>query len=136
MYKVLLLIFSIMILSCSEEVFTKKQLMQLTLENDPQATYVIPKTMEDGIKCEDYGGKDACVSGHTIRLLGLEAVYVEYKSEKLAKKYAKIYNGYYARNWMFDEVQGEPILENFVVKVYGAKKGREAGVGSVETKND
>ena len=45
-----------------------------------------------------------------------------YDDQKDALKAAKRIKGYVSRNWVLDEVRGEPVLERFVVKYLKAKK--------------
>ena len=46
---------------------------------------------------------------------------VEFETEKEAKEEAKRLNQYYSRNWLFDKVEGEPILEDLVIVKFHAK---------------
>jgi hypothetical protein len=43
-------------------------------------------------------------------------------TEAQAISAAKKFRGYYARNWLFDDVTGEPVLEKFVTEKLEAKK--------------
>ena len=76
------------------------------------------------ILCTSYGA--GCVSGSGKRILvrKVEMVVVEFKNEKFARAEALRLNGYYVKNWFFDDVTGEPVLESFVRQAYKAKNPR------------
>jgi hypothetical protein len=57
-----------------------------------------------------------------VKLKNLDFIAVEFNTEAEAKYAAKKIRGYYVRNWVFDDVTGEPILEEFVSRVLDAKK--------------
>jgi len=120
-----LILMNLFFISCKEEEpkYTKEQLYFMAKEIDSNLSFVLPKTLKDGIKCSDY--IEGCLSGHTVRARGLEMIAVEFAFEKQARDAAIKYNGYYLRNWMFDDVSGEPLLEDFV-KLLKAEKPSEA----------
>lgn len=90
---------------------------------DPKAKILLPKTMGDGIKCEDYGV--GCIAGHTVLIKGLEMIAVEFEKPEQAKLAAVVVDGYYFKNWLLDDVNGEPVLEKFVKKTYDAILARD-----------
>lgn len=117
--KILILLF--LIFSCSKKnVYTKQQMIQITLAADKDAQLVMPKDFIGDIKCSDYG--PGCLSGHTVKIKRLDLVIIEFDSEDNAKKSAKMLNAYYKFNWLFDDVQKEPVLAKFVQDAYGATK--------------
>ncbi|MES2526792.1 MAG: hypothetical protein V4598_06880 [Bdellovibrionota bacterium] len=87
---------------------------------DSTVQLVLPRTMNDGISCTAY--TEGCVSGHTVKVKNLDMIAVEFMTEQQAKYAAKKIRGYYVGNWIFDDVTGEPILEEFVSRVLDAKK--------------
>jgi len=119
-----LILMNLFLISCKEEEpkYTKEQLYSMAKEIDANLSFVLPRTMKDGIKCSDYTA--GCLSGHTVRARGLEMIAVEFSNEKEAKDAAIKYNGYYLKNWMFDDVTGEPLLEDFI-KLLKAEKPSE-----------
>lgn len=124
MIRNLCLIFALLtIFSCSEDKITKEQMFQKTIKHDSTAKILLPKTMEDGIKCSDYG--EGCIAGHNVLVLGLEMIVVEYDSSENAKKAAMVIDAYYVKNWLFDDVYGEPVLEKFAKKAYDAIRARD-----------
>ena len=44
------------------------------------------------------------------------------ETQEQAKALAERLDLYYKYNWVFDDVAGEPVLEDFVVRAYGAAK--------------
>lgn len=110
--------------ACSKEVinFSKVDIITLTKKIDENSKLIIPKDMESGVKCSDYG--DACRGGYKARVLNLEMIFVEFDSAEAADAMAIKIDAYTARNWLFDDVTGEPVLERFVVKAFDAKRPR------------
>ena len=112
---------SILSASCTKEVkYTKEDLLKRAQAGDASVELVLPKSINDGISCSNY--TDGCMSGHTVKVRNLELIAVEFGSEEQAKYAAKKIRGFYAKNWVFDDVTGEPILEDFVSRVLDAKK--------------
>ncbi|MFL5785288.1 MAG: hypothetical protein ACJ76H_11795 [Bacteriovoracaceae bacterium] len=117
----LLVVLSILAASCTKEVrYSKEELLKKAQAADPTVTIVLPRSMNEGISCSNYS--EGCVSGHTVKLKNLDFIAVEFGTEAEAKYAAKKIRGYYVRNWVFDDVTGEPILEEFVSRVLDAKK--------------
>ncbi len=87
---------------------------------DATTTFILPRSMEEGVHCTDY--PEGCMSAHTVQVQNLNFIGVEFLTEEQAKFAAKKLRGYYSRNWLFDDVTGEPTLEKFVVKSLEAKK--------------
>jgi len=111
----------LILLSCSgDERYAKSELVEMAVKEDPKATLIVPDKIDEGIKCEDYG--PGCIGGFMARVRMVRIVLVEFESEEQAMKDAQRLGQYYARNWLFDNVTGEPVLESFVKKVYGAKQ--------------
>jgi hypothetical protein len=112
---------SILAASCTKELkYTKEQLFEIARAGDPTLELILPKTMKDGVSCSNY--TSGCVSGHTVKIKGIHMIAVEFMHEEEAIVAAKKIRGYYVRNWVLDDVTGEPILEKFVVQYLEAKK--------------
>ncbi|MBP9681255.1 MAG: hypothetical protein KBD76_07610 [Bacteriovorax sp.] len=45
---------------------------------------------------------------------------IAFDSAEQAREEAMRLNQYYARNWLFDRVQGEPVLEDYVIETFKA----------------
>jgi len=125
-------LFAILLLSCSkEESFSKLDMYKLGVDVEPKLEVLMPShpdgnCPEDhpacvlGIKCEDYG--PGCVAGFSAKVRLVTLILVEFDSEESAMAEAKKLNQYYAKNWLFDDVTNEPVLEDFVKKAYGATR--------------
>lgn len=110
----------VLLYSCSKEVrYSKESLLKRAQAADPSVTLIIPK-LEGAIHCSDY--TPACMTAHIVSVKGLELLALEYASEAEAIAAAKKYRGYYTGNWFFDDVAGEPVLEEFIQKHLSAKK--------------
>lgn len=117
---VVLAFLSILSASCTKEVrYSKEELLSRAQAADSSVQFIIPK-MNEGISCSSYS--EGCISGHTVRVKNLDLIAVEFGTEEEAKYAARKIRGYYVRNWVFDDVTGEPILEEFVSRVLDAKK--------------
>jgi hypothetical protein len=118
---IFILIAGIFVAGCTKELkYTKEELYFKALAADASVSFILPKTLEDGIRCTDYS--EGCVSGHTVQVQKLDMIAVEFMTEEQAKYAAKKYRGYYVRNWFLDDVTGEPLLERFVEKSLEAKR--------------
>ena len=112
---------SILSASCTKEVrYTKEALLKKAQAADSSVQFILPRSMNEGIHCSAY--TEGCVSGHTVRVKNLDLIAVEFMTEEQAKYAAKKIRGFYVGNWIFDDVTGEPILEEFVSRVLDAKK--------------
>lgn len=117
----ILLLLSILAASCTKEVkYTKEALLAKAQEADSSVTYILPKSITEGVSCNDYS--EGCLSAHIVRVQGIDLIAVEFMSEAEATLAAKKFRGYYLHNWLLDDVTGEPILEKFVTEKMGAKK--------------
>jgi hypothetical protein len=120
-FPLILLGLSILNASCTKEVrYSKEELYRMARAADSSITFVLPKSISEGVTCVEYG--EGCLSGHTVMVKNLEMIAVEFSSEEQAKNAAIKFRGYYARNWLFDDVSGEPVLEKFVSEKLQAKK--------------
>jgi hypothetical protein len=120
--KAFLVVFNIFLfVSCTKELkYSKEQLLEMAKTADATTTFILPRSMEEGIHCTDY--TEGCLSAHIVQVQKLNFIGVEFLTEEQAKFAAKKFRGYYSRNWLFDDVTGEPTLEKFVVKSLEAKK--------------
>lgn len=115
---------SILAASCTKEVkYTKEALLAKAQEADPSVTYILPKSITEGVTCGDY--TEGCVSAHIVRVKDLDLIAVEFMTEAEAIHAAKKFRGYYIHNWLLDDVAGEPVLEKFVTEKLDAKKPKD-----------
>lgn len=116
-----LLVLSILAVSCTKEVkYSKEDLLALAQKADPSVTVILPNSLTEGVSCTDY--PEGCTSAHIVRVKQLDLIAVEFQSEAQAIFAAKKVRGYYLRNWLLDDVRGEPLLEEFAVGKLKAKK--------------
>ena len=94
---------------------------------DPKIELVyIPDTPEGRprrVLCAPYR-KEGCLagSGKRIRVRLVELLVIEYEHSNQACLAAQEIGQWYAYNWLFDDVTDEPVLEDFSIKAFGAKK--------------
>jgi hypothetical protein len=113
--------------SCSKKelpkTYSKRDIMFMVFEGDKEAREILPTDMSAGIKCTDY--RPGCRSARMARVLDMEVIFVEFDSEEDARLDAIRLKGLYTRNWLLDDVGGEPVLERFFKKYLKAKKPGE-----------
>lgn len=115
------ILFLILLSSCNKELkYSKEDLLFKALKADSTVAITLPKNMNEGVTCSEYGA--SCLSAHIVNVKGLEMIAVEFLNEEEAKHAAKKFRGYYSRNWLFDDVTGEPSLERFVTTALEGKK--------------
>ena len=119
--KILLLLISIMFISCEEKIWEKPHMFKISTEfGKGNWKFVMPTGMDDIIPCDRYG--KGCLSVHRAKYKTIQLIYIEMDSEENARESAKRINAWYSHNWVFDDVSGEPLLERFVQNAYKAVK--------------
>lgn len=78
------------------------------------------KNAANVIKFEDYAPGVNRVNSRPMVYERLGFFVVEFETEKQARAEALRLNQYYSRNWLFDKVEGEPILEDLVIVKFHA----------------
>lgn len=118
----------VFISSCSrEQRWTQREFVDLATAFD-ERIYQVPIPNHEPhrrVICENYG--EGCLEGTGRRLMirqGVELIAISFESQYYAKAEAERLDQYYARNWLFDDVSHEPILIDFIERVYGARPGR------------
>ena len=120
MVRLLFIGFLFLTASCEkEEIYSKEVLLKLAQAADPSVSVILPRSMQEGVSCSDY--PEGCLSAHIVRVKGLDMIAVEYANNKDAVYAAKKVRGFYIRNWLLDDVKGEPNLEKFVTEKLEAK---------------
>jgi hypothetical protein len=84
-----------------------------------EATAVNP-VGENAIPFHDYSPGVNKLNSRSLIYQRLKFYAVEFDSETTAHNEALRLNQYYSRNFLFDLVEGEPILEDYVIKTFGA----------------
>lgn len=120
--KILLIFTLLLISSCKEEaIYDKVTIMGMAKELDPKIIEVLPESIDKGVQCSTYGA--GCVGAFVVRTSMVEFIMVRFEQVDMARRKATELGGYYSRNWFFDEVRGEPVLEDFVLRAFKAKRG-------------
>lgn len=120
MKRIVLVLITLVLLSCNkEEHYSKESLLKKAQKADPEVTVILPRSMSEGVHCGDY--PPGCIAAHIVRVKGLDMIIVEFSTNTEAQFAAKKVRGYYARNWLLDDVMGEPVLVKFVTEHLGAK---------------
>ena len=118
---VVLLLFSILFFSCNKKVevanlkYTTEEFDHLAHE----ASSVSPSG-ENAIPFTDYSPGINKANSKTLIVERLKFYAVEFESEALARNEALRLNQYYSRNFLLDRVEGEPVLEDYVIKAFHA----------------
>lgn len=100
--------------------YSREEFLDMAREGDPNLKLVAPKSISHAvINCSDY--KPSCRYGVKVIVKNLEMGVLFYEKPKDALKAAKRIKGYISRNWVLDDVRGEPVLERFVVKYLKAE---------------
>ena len=121
LFPLILPLMAILSASCTKELkYTKDQLYTKAFKYDASVSLILPKGINEGVHCSDYS--EGCMSAHIVQVRNLNLIAVEFMTEEQAIYAAKKVRGYYTRNWLLDDVRGEPILEEFAVKGLEAKK--------------
>ena len=94
-------------------------------KEEPNIELILPDDfmtsgINSGVQCKNYG--TGCVKGKKAKIRKVVITVVEFDTAENARTSAKIIDQYYSRNWVFDDVTGEPVLESFVKKVFNAKR--------------
>lgn len=83
------------------------------------------KDIEMDTVCDRLLNAPGFVKCFKIKARLVDFIGVEMDSERSAIALAKRINGYYLMNWAFDDVTGEPVLEDLAENVFHAKKVSE-----------
>jgi hypothetical protein len=119
---ILVSIIGFILVSCSgDPTWSRGDMWTKAYEVDPTIELVPIIKQEQRILCSNYGPGCVPGSGKRIKIRMVELIVVEYESMEDAWNDAKRFNQYYTRNWLLDDVKNEPVLEDFVKKVFSAK---------------
>lgn len=117
----LLLLFILVSCSCSEELpnYSKEEMLGFAYKADKNMQIKVGTIDKTLVDCKDYTPR--CRTGFRVVLKGIKFNALLYNTKVEALEGAKRIRGYVARNWVFDEVRGEPVLERLIVKHLKAK---------------
>ena len=127
MVKVILsfsILFSFISCEKKEKLIGRFEMLKLAQKIDPTVKPVLADDLNSGPRCK---GKDGtlfygkgCIRAIPVQVGILNMICVEFMSYKDAYNEAKRLKQWYYKNWLFDEVEGEPFLEKFLKKAYNA----------------
>lgn len=102
--------------SCQEELpnYSRKEMLEWARQADPNMKIKVGDLTKALVDCKDYTPR--CQIGYRVVMKTVEFNVLQYNDQKSALEAAKRVRGYVARNWVFDEVRGEPVLERIVTK--------------------
>lgn len=121
------LLLFLLLCSCTdkEDLIGRLQLFEQGMSYDDSVKLVLADELGKGPICEGRDGElpygQGCLKISVVKVGLLELRCIEFDSVKNAKKEAKRLNEYFFKNWVFDEVNGEPPLESFVKNAFGAR---------------
>jgi hypothetical protein len=119
--KIVLILFVFSFLSCSkkektlEPKYTAEEFLALAHE-----TSASNEKGEDGLKFSDYAPGVNRLESKALMYKRLSFFALEFDTPEEARSEALRLNQYYARNWLFDRVEGEPVLEDYVIETFKA----------------
>lgn len=110
--------------SCSDDLLTREKMWKMAEEaSEGGITVVVPSEDVQPVSCHDYG--KGCIFGIHLNAWGMRMIVVMFDNFKGAKLAALTYDAYYYKNWIFDDIENEPYLQDFVKRVYGAVRARD-----------
>ena len=112
-----------LLLGCGENLrYNKFELYQLGQHHDPELKIMLPESIKKGLDCQHYGA--GCLGVFKIKHREVAMICVEYQKADQALAFGQTIDSYVVKNWLFDQVTGEPILEKFVHKAFAAQRAR------------
>lgn len=113
--------------SCSDEEkpnFSNAEFLKMARVGDPDLEVIIPSSISETlVHCSDY--TPPCRYGLKVVVKNVQLKALFFDHQKDALEAGLRIKGYVARNWVLDDVTGEPILERFVEKYLEAKRASE-----------
>lgn len=125
MMKVVLLVLLVFSISCSkkkeivEPTYNAEEFMALAHETGPSN-----EKGEDAMKLSDYSPGVNRIDSRALKYKRLTFYAIEFETVDQARKEALRLNQYFARNWLLDRVEGEPVLEDYVIETFKAANPR------------
>lgn len=114
------LLLVVLAFGCWDRTVNKSTMMKLAQQVDADVDVLLPENLTAGIKCDNYGL--GCKGAFKAKVRLVEMVLVEFENTAQAREAALKYRQWYAYNWMFDDVTGETVLEDFIKKAFGAQR--------------
>ena len=123
MMRLLIIMMMAFSFSCTDEKpnLNQLELLELIKSLESDVEVLVPPSLDKPlVYCYKY--LPPCKRGYKVKIKGLEVTALLYETKKNAKESAISLKGYQYRNWAFDQVRTEPILERFFEDEVGAKK--------------
>lgn len=111
--------------SCTkkEVIYTKEDMLALApQEGSEKVEILLARNLNDVIPCSNYG--EGCLSVHRLRAKNLEFLAIEFTDGALARQAALRIRGWTVKNWLFDDVEGEPVLMRWLEQHYQGERFR------------
>lgn len=103
--------------------YSNKEFLEMGKIGDPDLKVIVPAGItEIVVDCYEY--TPACRYGLKVIVKDLTLKALFYDDQESALKAAKRIKGYVSRNWVLDDVVGEPILERYVEKYLLATRAK------------
>ncbi|MBF0365393.1 MAG: hypothetical protein HQK50_07465 [Oligoflexia bacterium] len=120
-----LLLMSVLFSCTTRHVYTRDQIWKMASDavGDTNLKVILPTLEFPSVDCAFYG--EGCIYGITMSVYGIVMYAIYYETEEQARLAAIKHDAYYKYNWLFDYIQEEPALQDFVVSVYGAERPRQ-----------
>lgn len=117
--------------SCSkeEETYSPSQMWRIAQKSDPNIELVSIGASQEHkrVLCKNYGAGCVEGSGKRIQVRKVELITIQFETVVDARREAIRLDQYHFANWLFDEVEEEPVLKHFVKKVFKAVNPKEEG---------
>jgi hypothetical protein len=116
----LVILFSVLV-ACSKKAENVE--LKYTLEEIDNLAHETSHSNEKnggGLKLSDYAPGVNQLESKALMYKRLTFFAVSFESTEQARSEALRLNQYYARNWLFDRVEGEPLLEDYVINSFKA----------------
>ena len=116
-YLTIILFILLAFVACSKN--SKKIDLKYTFEDIDNLLHETSPSHEkgdDGIKFTDYAAGAIRIEAKALVYKQLSFFAISFPTSEEARLEAVRLNQYYARNWLFDRVEGEPLLEDYLIE--------------------
>lgn len=101
-------------------------------EGPEKVEILLARNLNDVIPCSNYG--DGCLSVHRLRAKNLDFIAIEFTNGQLAQEAAQRIRGWTVKNWLFDDVEGEPVLMRWLEQHYKGERFKPLGTTEAPAK--
>lgn len=100
-----------------EEIYTWEEFNSLVQSSGIS----LDKSSAASLNFQDYSSNVNKLTSKAFLYERLSFIGLEFENESQAREEALRLNQYYSRNWVFDKVEGEPLLEDMLILKFHAK---------------